>query len=143
MYQMKLKSDMANIFSDVMLKNSFNVKSISFTQVGDEYNVLKHLFNKLGIQHLQMPPYTPEHNAMVERRHRCIIETGKAVLTQANIPFEFWFYAFQTTTYLLNRLLCKPLQNFSPYEALFKRPPNYKKIKIFGCFRFPWLKPYA
>lgn len=30
----------------------------------------------------------------------------------------------------------------TPYEKLFKSPPNYTKLKIFGCLCYPWLKPY-
>lgn len=57
--------------------------------MGGEFLVLKPMFNSLGVQHLQTPPYTPEHNAVVERRHRSIVEMGKTLLYQANMPLEF------------------------------------------------------
>lgn len=31
----------------------------------------------------------------------------------------------------------------TPHHVLFKTPPNYKKLKTFGCLCFPWLKPYT
>lgn len=30
----------------------------------------------------------------------------------------------------------------SPYLKLFGKPPNYNKLRIFGCACYPWLKPY-
>ena len=34
------------------------------------------------------------------------------------------------------------LQKKSPFESLFGRQPNYKKLHTFRCQCFPWLKPY-
>lgn len=31
----------------------------------------------------------------------------------------------------------------SPYQKLFRRAPNYTRLRIFGCQRFPWLRPYT
>ena len=31
----------------------------------------------------------------------------------------------------------------SAHHILFKTPPNYNKLKIFGFLCFPWLKPYT
>lgn len=55
-----------------------------------------------------------------------IVETGKMLFTQANMALEFWTYSFQTATFLLNRLPCKPLNNSTPYEAFFNQEPNYE-----------------
>lgn len=30
----------------------------------------------------------------------------------------------------------------SPYQILFGEPPNYEKLRVFGCLCFPWLRPY-
>ena len=34
------------------------------------------------------------------------------------------------------------LQNKSPFECLFRRPPNYNFLRTFGCLCFPFLRPY-
>lgn len=31
----------------------------------------------------------------------------------------------------------------TPYQKLFGSPPNYGKLRIFGCLCFPWLRPYT
>lgn len=35
------------------------------------------------------------------------------------------------------------IRNDSPYQKLFGKPPNYLKLRIFGCLCFPWLRPYT
>lgn len=35
------------------------------------------------------------------------------------------------------------LQMESPFSKLFGKPPNYQKLKIFGCACYPWLRPYT
>ena len=37
----------------------------------------------------------------------------------------------------------KTLQNSSPYSKIFHKDPNYRKLRIFGCLCYPWLRPYA
>ena len=55
----------------------------------------------------------------------------------------FWTFAFQTTTYLINRLPTPILGHQSPFEKLFKKRPNYTKLRVFGCLSYPWLRPYT
>ena len=35
------------------------------------------------------------------------------------------------------------LQGVSPYAKLFQKPPNYLKLRVFGCLCFPWPRPYT
>ena len=55
----------------------------------------------------------------------------------------FWPLAFTTATYLINRLPTPTLNNSSPYLRLFKKHPNYNKLRSFGCLCYPWLHPYS
>lgn len=45
-----------------------------------------------------------EQNGLAERRHRHIVETGKALLHHAKLPHTFWSFAFQAAVYLINRM---------------------------------------
>jgi len=83
------------------------------------------------------PPHTPQHNSIAERRHRHIIETGLTLLHQSDLPLKFWSHAFQTATYLINRLPTPILNNRSPFHVLFGEVPNYSKFHAFGCLCFP------
>lgn len=96
-----------------------------------------------GISHYTTPPHTPEQNGVAECRHRYIVETGLALLHFAKLPLKFWSHAFQTATYLINRLPTPILDHKSPYQCLFNQSPNYTKLKPFGCLCYPWLRSYT
>ncbi|KAL8114976.1 hypothetical protein AgCh_021702 [Apium graveolens] len=49
----------------------------------------------------------------------------------------------ETAAYLYNCLPSTILRGHSPFEMMFKKTPNYEKLRIFGCLCFPWLKPYS
>lgn len=98
---------------------------------------------KNGIIHLTSPPHTPKHNGFSERRHRHLVETGLALLSHASIPISYWSYALTAATYLINHLPTTILSNFSPFECLNGSPPNYTKLRVFGCLCYPWLRPYT
>jgi hypothetical protein len=87
-------------------------------------------------------PHTHQQNGSAERKHRHIVETGLALLAHAAMPLKFWDEAFTTATYLINRLPTRVIDNLSPLQRLFKTPPNYSLLKIFGCACWPHLRPY-
>lgn len=69
-----------------------------------------------------------------------IVETGLTLLGQASVPKSCWTYAFDAA---INRLPIPVLNNFSPYAKLFRQPPNYLKLRIFGCMCFRWVRSYT
>jgi len=78
----------------------------------------------------------------VERKHRHIVETGLTLLAIASVPLTLWDSAFETATYLINRLPSKVTKYKSPYECLFQVSPDYKFLKTFCCECWPFLRPY-
>ena len=58
------------------------------------------------------------------------------------MDLKFWWEAFASTTYFLNRLPTMVMKNFSPFEALYGRKPDYNFLRVFGCACFPYLQPY-
>jgi len=94
------------------------------------------LFSSLGIVHQSSCPYTPQQNGVVERKHRHILEVGRALKLQSHVPSRFWGDCIQTAVYLLNRLPTGVLDGQSPYEVLFGKPPSIEHIKVFGCLCF-------
>jgi hypothetical protein len=45
---------------------------------------------------------------------------------------KFWDEAFMTSTYFNNLLPTCVIDNQPPLERLFKAPPNYSMLRIFG-----------
>jgi hypothetical protein len=88
-------------------------------------------------------PHTHQQNRIIERKHRHIIETGIALLAHSSLPQCYWVDAFQTASFLINRMLTTVLKNKSPLEVLFHKPPDYSLLKVFGCLCWPCLRPYT
>lgn len=87
-------------------------------------------------------PYTHQQKGRVECTHRHIIEFGLVFFSQANMLIDYWWKAFQTFLYLINKLSSFVLSHSSPYQLLFQKEPNYKYLKVFGCAYYPFLRPY-
>ncbi|KAM1263553.1 hypothetical protein ACFX2G_029156 [Malus domestica] len=87
-------------------------------------------------------PHTSEQNGCVERKHRHLTEIARTLLVSSRVPHKFWVEAFATALYLINRLPISRLDT-SPWELLFRRSPDYSKLKVFGCSCYLWLKPYV
>ena len=58
------------------------------------------------------------------------------------MDLKFWWEAFVSTTYLVNRLPTPVLNQSSPFEFSYHQKPDYKFLKVFGCACSPYLKPY-
>ena len=58
------------------------------------------------------------------------------------MDLEFWWEAFDSAIYLLNRLPTHVLNHISPFESFYKQKPDYQFLKVFGCACFPYLQPY-
>lgn len=74
---------------------------------------------------------------MVERKHRHLLKTARALSFQSNLPSIFWGDVVQCATYLINRMPLTSLGNISPYEKLFGHSPNNEHLRAFGCLCFP------
>ncbi|KAJ9566905.1 hypothetical protein OSB04_002871 [Centaurea solstitialis] len=86
---------------------------------GGEFRPLTNLCRHLGIIQRRSCPHTSEQNGLVERRHRHFVETGLTLLAQSSLPQHFWYLAFETTMYLINRLPSRISSNKSPFEQVF------------------------
>jgi len=54
----------------------------------------------------------------------------------------YWEDAFQTTTYIINRLPTPVLNRKSPFKILYHRIPDYRFMRVFGCACWLNLRPY-
>ena len=94
------------------------------------------MLSSFGIIHQSSCAYTPQKNGIVERKHRHILDTSRALKMQSHVPSRFWGECVQTAVYLINRLTTGVLNGQSPYERLFGKAPKLEHIRVFGCLCF-------
>ena len=144
-YPMHTKDEALPIFMmfSKHVENLFNTK-IKFFQSdnGGEYRKFTKVLQQNGTHHRFTCPHTSAQNGLVERRHRHIVETGLTLLSMATVPPSFWYDAFSTACFLMNRIPSSPTGIKSPYELLFNKTPDYISLRTFGCLCFPHLRAY-
>lgn len=77
-------------------------------------------------------PYNPETNGAAERLNRTLLEKGRAMLLQSQLPKTMWGESILCATYILNRSPTVCLKDVTPAEMFYKKKPNLKNIKVFG-----------
>lgn len=80
------------------------------------------LFTDHGILHQLSCIYTPQQNGIVERRHRTLLNSARALMIQSGLPLKFWPYSILTATWIINRIHSEVLKWVAPYELLFGEP---------------------
>lgn len=60
-----------------------------------------------------------------------IVEFGLTLISQAQIPLHYWWEAFSTTIYLINRLPSLITQNVSPHSLIYHKEPDYTLLRPF------------
>ncbi|GJT10156.1 retrovirus-related pol polyprotein from transposon TNT 1-94 [Tanacetum coccineum] len=92
--------------------------------------------NANGITHNFSAPRTPQSNGVVERKNRTLQEMSRTMLNEQSLPQNFWCNAADTSTYILNRILIRPIIGKTPYELLRGRKPTLGYFRVFGskCF---------
>ena len=55
------------------------------------------------------------------------------MLNEHSLPKYFWAKAVNTTCYILNIVLVRPLLTKTPYELWNNKKPNVSYFKVFGC----------
>nr|GEU99048.1 retrovirus-related Pol polyprotein from transposon TNT 1-94 [Tanacetum cinerariifolium] len=89
-----------------------------------------------GIIHNFSAPRTPQSNGAVEKKNRTLQEMSRTMLNEQFIPQKFWYNAVDTSTYILNRILFRPILEKIPYEIFRGRKPFIEYFKVFRtkCF---------
>jgi len=92
--------------------------------------------NEHGVEHNFSAPRTPQQNGVVERKNRNLEDMTRTMLITSGIARNFWVEALNTTCYIINRCMIRPILNKTPYELFKGRKPNIMHLRIFGCKYF-------
>ncbi|PWA88754.1 ribonuclease H-like domain-containing protein [Artemisia annua] len=143
-YPLRNKSDALSKFINfrAFVKNQFNcdIKSLQCDHGGEfDNNALHNLFVSNGITIHFSCPKTSQQNGKSERMIRTINNLIRTLLFQAHLPPTFWLEALHMAAYLLNILPSTAITNEIPHTRLYKTPPSYTDLRIFGCLCYPHL----
>ena len=119
-----------------MVKTQFNVQVKIFRSDndGEFFNAqVSELFKSQGIIHQSSCPHTPQQNGVVERKHRHIMETARAIRFQGHIPIKFWGECVLAAVHIINRIPSTVLDNKSPFEMMFSKSTDLSYVRIIGC----------
>ncbi|KAK9668084.1 hypothetical protein RND81_13G034000 [Saponaria officinalis] len=94
------------------------------------------LFKNRGILHQSSVVGRPQQNRKVERKHRHLVDTARALRVHVNLPLKFWGDCLLTATYLINKMPTQILAWKSPFKVLFGEKPSLEELRIFGCLCF-------
>lgn len=94
------------------------------------------LYHTFGILHQTSCPDTPQQNGVIERKHKHLMETARALFFQSNLPSKYWGDSVQCAAFLINRMPVKQMNNITPHEKLFDTKPDYSLLRCFGCLCF-------
>jgi hypothetical protein len=89
-----------------------------------------------GIFHQTSCVESPQQNGRVERKHQQILNIGRALLIQSNLPKKNWSYAVLHAVFIMNRVPIPLLKNQTPYTLLHKSDPDLSTLKVFGSLAF-------
>jgi len=97
LFLMNHKSETQHLLESFIIfaQNQFqaSIKTISVDN-RLEFISMRNFFLKKGIECQRICVYTPQQNGVVERKHRHILNTTRALLFQSHLPLEFWGNAF-------------------------------------------------
>ena len=89
-----LLSSKSNVFQVIqafisMIENQFNTSLKTIRSDNDSEfinNETTLYFQSKGIIHQRSCPYTPQQNGIVERKHKYLLETARALMFQSHLP---------------------------------------------------------
>ncbi|GJS78066.1 zinc finger, CCHC-type containing protein [Tanacetum coccineum] len=109
------------------------IKSLRSNHVGEymSQEFLDHLKEHEIIAH-RTPPYTPQHNGVLERRNRTLLDMVCSMMSQTTLPKSFWDYVVETVARILNMIPTKKVEKI-PYKVWHGQALKLSYLKVWGC----------
>ena len=131
---LKQKSEIVNILENFVtfVQTQFEeIIKIIRSDNGTEF-VITNFFAKKGIVHQTSSVDTLQQNSIVERKHGHYLNVVRALMIQSHLPKIYWLYSVIHVAYIINMLPTPILNDFSPYEMLYKIALDFNQLKVFG-----------
>ncbi|KAK9723639.1 hypothetical protein RND81_05G014800 [Saponaria officinalis] len=129
MFLLKTKLQVYSLIKEVKIIRSDN-------GIENVQNSCLELFASRGIIHQKSVPGVPQQNGRVERKHRHLVETAKAIMINAGLPKRFWGECLLGATYIINKLPSSVLDWKVPAALLLQKPVAYDEMRVIGCLCF-------
>jgi len=89
--------------------------------------------NSNGTAQSHTTPHTPQHNGIVERANRTIMDMAKSMMFHCDAYVPFWGEAVLVSAYLLRMSLAGASATCTPTELWSQSRPSMKHLHVFGC----------
>ena len=76
---------------------------------------------------------TPQQNGVVERKHRHLLDTARAIRLHAGFPKHFWGECVLAATHIINKLPMAVLGWKTLFEVLYGSAPDLSDLRTIGC----------
>ncbi|GJT96253.1 zinc finger, CCHC-type containing protein [Tanacetum coccineum] len=84
-----------------------------------------------GIISHRTPPYMPQHNGVLEKRNRTLLDMVHSMMSQTTLPKSFWDYALESAARILNMVSTKKVDK-TPYEIWNGQTLKLSYLKVWG-----------
>ena len=93
---------------------------------------MKEFCEEKGIIHEFSTPRTPQHNGVVERKNRTLIEATRTMINEAQLPTYFWAEAVNTACFTQNISLITKSHNLTLFQLFKWKKPTISFLHVFG-----------
>ena len=144
---MKRRSELSQVYSNFakMVETQFS-KRIKIFQSDNalEYTqcAFQAVLHSYGTVHHLTCRGTSQQNGRAERKLRHILDTVRVLLLSAKVPAPFCGEDALHAAHAINRIPSPVIHNQTPYERLFRSPPDYHHLHSFGSACFVLLQPH-
>ena len=137
-YFLKSKSEVFSKFLEwkalVERMSDYQLK-ILHTDNGGEYtsSEFSSYLRVEGIRHEFTIPKAPEQNGVAEGLNRILVESVRSMLTDGQLPHNFWEEALSTAVFLSNRSFTSAVPGMTPLQAWSEKKQSVSNLRVFGC----------
>ena len=115
--QGNIGNDTSSLIESVLLVDGLKHNLLSISQLCDKGFKVIFEASHCIIKDIQ--------NGVVERKNRTLQEMARTMLNENNLPKYFWAEAVNTSSYVLNRILLRPILKKTPYELWKKQETQH------------------